>query len=80
MNYYFPDKQFYLFDTFEGFTDNEAAYGASNCGADWNAEALESANSYLELMAMSRQELYEQLAYEGFTAEQINYALAGVGY
>ena len=25
MNYYFPDKQFYLFDTFEGFTDTDIA-------------------------------------------------------
>lgn len=25
MNYYFPDKQFYLFDTFEGFADTDIA-------------------------------------------------------
>lgn len=65
---------------FEGYTDSEAAYGASNCGADWNAAAVKSAQSYLSLMSMSRDELYSQLEFDGYTPEQINYALSAVGY
>lgn len=65
---------------YDGYTEDEAAYGADNCGADWLEEAAESANNYLEIMPMSRSELYGQLEYDGFTAEQIEHALEDVGY
>lgn len=39
---------------------------------DWEEECLESANSYLSVMSFSRQELIDQLKYEGFTDDQIN--------
>lgn len=42
--------------------------------------ALKKAKEYLETMAFSRQGLIEQLEYEGFSNEQIQYAIDGVGY
>jgi hypothetical protein len=50
---------------------------------DWNAEAVESAKSYLEYSSFSKQGLFEQLTSEygeGFTPDQANYALSKVGY
>ena len=64
---------------FEGFSDEDAEYGAANCGADWNKEAMEDAESYLNYKSYTRQELYDQLKYEGYTEGQILYALAKVG-
>jgi hypothetical protein len=65
---------------YEGYSPEDAAFGADNAGADWNAEAAESAKSYLNYSTFSRQGLYDQLAYEGFTHEQIEFGLAAVGY
>lgn len=50
---------------------------------DWNVEAAEAAQSYLDTMSFSRSGLYEQLTSEygaGFTPEQANAGLAAVGY
>ena len=52
---------------------------------DWEKEILEEikdkiARSYLNLMSFSRNELYDQLADEGFTDKQIQYGLSQVGY
>ena len=50
---------------------------------DWNAQAVQSARSYLELGGFSRAELLDQLtskAGEGFTKAQAAYALKAVGY
>lgn len=70
-----------------GFTPEEAeqaiSYLEGNGLVDWNAEAVESAQSYLKSMAFSRDELYQQLTSEygaGFTPEQAEYALSQVGY
>ena len=41
---------------------------------------VKKAKDYLEFMSFSREGLYEQLAYEGFTDEQIQYGLSQVGY
>lgn len=65
---------------YEGFTVEEATFGADNAGADWGAECAETAKSYLEYSAFSRQGLYDQLAYEGFLAPEIEHGLAAVGY
>ena len=64
---------------FEGFSEEDAEYGAANCGADWNQEAVEDAEAYLRSKNYTRKELYDQLKYEGYTEGQILYALAKVG-
>lgn len=65
---------------FEGYSTEEATYGADNCGADWNEQAAKSAKSYIETMSFSRKSLIEQLKYEGFTPEQAEYGATAVGY
>ncbi|MBW9094434.1 Ltp family lipoprotein [Microbacterium jejuense] len=65
---------------YEGYSTEDATFGADNAGADWNAECAESAASYLEYSSFSRQGLYDQLAYEGFTDAEIQFGLAAVGY
>lgn len=50
---------------------------------DWNAEAAEAAQSYLDTMSFSRDGLFDQLTSEfgsQFTAEQADAGLAAVGY
>ena len=58
---------------YEGYSNSEAVYGADNCGADWNPQAVKKAKEYLSFMNMSKSELVEQLEYEGFTHEQAVY-------
>jgi phage-related protein len=61
-----------------GFTAAEAQYAVDHVDANWNKEAVESAQSYLDSMPMSRQALIEQLTSEygaGFTYEQAVYAV-----
>lgn len=65
---------------FEGFGTDVATFGVDNSGADWNAEAAEKAKSYLDMSSFSRQGLYDQLEFEKFSPEQIEFALAAVGY
>lgn len=65
---------------YEGYSTEDATFGADNAGADWNAEAAEKAESYMEYSSFSREGLYDQLQYEGFTPEQIEFALGAVGY
>ena len=65
---------------YEGYSSEEATYGADNCGADWNEQAVKVAQDYIDTMPFSRQELIEQLVYEGFTSEQAEYGVSGVGY
>ena len=64
---------------FEGFSDEDAEYGAHNCGADWNEECAEDAQKYLNYKSFTRDELYQQLKYEGYTESEILYGLAEVG-
>ncbi len=65
---------------YEGYTAEEATYGADNCGADWNEQAARQAKSYMKLMSFSRQGLIDQLKYEGFTQAQAEYGASAVGY
>lgn len=58
---------------YEGFTAEEAAFAADNCGADWNEQALLQAQSYLNMTSFSYTGLVDQLTYEGFTSEQAVY-------
>ena len=65
---------------FEGFTHEEAVYGASNCGANWKEQAAKKAKDYLDAMAFSRKGLIEQLQFDGFTYEQAVYGVGQNGY
>ena len=60
---------------FEGFSNSDASYAASNCGADWNVQAAKCAASYRKL-GLSYSELRDQIRFEGFTASQVDYAMA----
>lgn len=41
---------------------------------------LKKAQEYLDFSSFSRDELIDQLEYEGFTAEQAEYGVTAVGY
>lgn len=58
---------------FDKFTEDEAAFGAKYCGADWNEMAVKKAQQYLDMMAFSKEQLIEQLKYDKFTDEQAQY-------
>ena len=64
---------------FEGYTEEEAKYGADNCGADWNAQALKKAKDYLKMTAFSAKGLQEQLEFEKFTKAEAQYGVENCG-
>lgn len=64
---------------FEGFSNEEATYGADNCGADWNAQAAKKAQQYLRYQSFSRAGLIRQLEFEGFSNEQAVYGVDQAG-
>ena len=62
----------------EQFTQEEAQYAVDNLNADWNENALKSAQSYQDTMGMSASEIYDMLISEygeEYTAEQAQYAI-----
>ena len=64
----------------EGFTQEEADYGASHCKADWSEQAAKKAQEYLDSSSYSHQELIDKLLSEGFTQEEADYGVSAVGY
>lgn len=64
---------------YEGFSHDDAVYGADNCGADWNEQAAKKAAEYLDVSAFSHDGLVEQLEYEGFTKDQAEYGVSQSG-
>lgn len=64
---------------FEGFSQDDAAYGVFVAEADWNEQAAKSAAKYLDTMAFSRSGLIDQLVFEGFTQEQATYGVSTTG-
>lgn len=70
----------------EGFPPADAEFAIARLeaegGVDWNAEAAQAAQSYLEFKAFSRQGLIEQLTSEygdGFTREQAEFGVSTTG-
>lgn len=60
----------------EGYTKDEAVYGASYCGADWDAQAVRRAEKYLtEDPEMTADELEKKLEAAGFSEEEVQYGL-----
>lgn len=65
---------------FEGYSAEEATYGADHSGADWNEQAAKKAASYMKHSSYSRSGLIHQLEFEGFTTEQAEYGATSVGF
>ena len=60
----------------EGFTKDEAVYGASGCGADWNAQAVRRAEEYLvDTPDMTADQLEKKLESDGFADSEVQYGL-----
>lgn len=65
---------------FDRFSNEEATYGADNCGADWFDESARCAKNYLDLMPFSREGLIDQLMFDGFSEDQAVYGAEKNGY
>ena len=65
---------------YDGYTQEEAEYGADHTNANWDEEAALKAMDYLSFMSFSRQGLIEQLMFDGFTQEQAEYGVTQNGY
>lgn len=65
------------------FTASQAAYAVANCGADWNAQAVDAAKGYIASGAgFSRQSMIQQLTSQygnQFTPAEAEYAANQVG-
>ena len=62
----------------EKFPEDAAKYAIDNVKADWNKNALKTAEAYYKNMAMSKDAIYMQLTSEygeKFTEEQAQYAV-----
>lgn len=64
---------------YEGFSTDDATYGADAVGADWREQAARKAQEYLDYSAFSRSGLIDQLEFEGFTRAQAEYGADAVG-
>lgn len=62
------------------FTYDDAIYGASNCGADWNVVAGRCAEAYIDKNGdVPRALLKAELMIKGFTEDQAEFACDYVG-
>ena len=60
---------------YEGYSYDEATYGAEYCGADWKEQAVKAAKSYMSIFPeFTKDKLVEQLEYDGFSNENAIYA------
>ncbi len=64
---------------YEGFTTAEATLAVDYLDVDWNEQAWEKAEEYLNYTSFSRSSLIDQLEYEGFTHEQAVYGVDEAG-
>lgn len=64
---------------YEGYSTKAATAAVDSLHVDWNAQAVQSAKSYLEMQGFSRKELISQLKYEGFTQAQAERGVKGAG-
>ncbi len=63
----------------EGYSHEDAVYATDKLGIDWNAKAAEMAQQYVDTMAFEREDLVDQLVYEGFTREQAEAGVTAIG-
>ena len=65
----------------DGYSKNDATYGADNSGADWKQQAAFQAGIYLVVLPnLTKNELYEMLLKDGFTEEQALYGIRANGF
>ncbi|WP_166079137.1 Ltp family lipoprotein [Xiamenia xianingshaonis] len=65
----------------DGYTTDDATFGVDHCGADWKEQAALNAKSQVDYGGASEEGLREQLGtFYKFTEDEIEYALAEVGY
>lgn len=68
---------------FEDYSTGDAKFAVGHLEkqgtADWNAEAVETAESYMDGDSFSRGGLIQQLKFEGFTQKQAEYGAKKVG-
>ena len=55
------------------------AYAADNCSANWNKEAKEMAEQYMDSTTYTYKDMVQQLETEGFTKEQAKFGAKAVG-
>lgn len=65
---------------FEGFTHEEAVYGADHCLANWKEQAAKKAKDYLDITSFSKEGIIGQLEFDGFTHEEAVYGAEQNGY
>lgn len=63
---------------FDGFSAEDAEYGVQNCGADWSMQAARFIKEYCGTEEYSKEGLAEILSDEGFTEDEIIYAISKI--
>lgn len=64
---------------YEGFSNEDATYGADKISVNWTEQAIFMAENYLDYSAFSKSGLIHQLEYEGFSNEDATNAANEVG-
>ena len=64
---------------YDGFTKEQAIYGADNSNADWFEQAIKGAKEHLDASKYTRDELIEQLKYGGYTQKEALYGVNNCG-
>lgn len=64
---------------YEGFSRQDAVYGADNCNADWKEQAIKRAQWHLDFGEFAYKDLIRQLEYEGFSHEDAVYGVENCG-
>ena len=63
------------------FTQEQAVYAVDNCGADWKEQAAGMLEYYIEYHdELSREEVLQKLADDGYTDEEISYAVEQMNF
>jgi hypothetical protein len=61
---------------YEDFSESAADFAVATVDADWNEQAFKKAIRYSQNLSLSDERVASQLSFEGFTSEQIEYALS----
>ena len=63
----------------DGYSENAAVYAANNCRANWYEQAVLMAEYYLQNAVLDYDDLYQQLSFDQFSPDEIEYALDALG-